>query len=191
MRATTLSAFLLSTLIGAPAMAQTTVEESQPPRVQGEQLTRLPGLSAFDPAEASDESLGVTLRSVRIIASPGATSAADVPDEIDIDAIIAKYVGQPISLKGLFDLRNEIVRAYINAGRAFVVGTIPPQEISNGSVDIIVTESVLEAKKVEGLVFSDEDYILSNVSAQEGETVDTDHETARSYIETAGARTDA
>ena len=174
MRATTLSAFLLSTLIGAPAMAQTTVEESQPPRVQGEQLTRLPGLSAFDPAEASDESLGVTLRSVRIISSPGATSAADVPDEINIDAIIARYVGQPISLKGLFDLRNEIVRAYIDAGRAFVAGTIPPQEISNGSVDIIVTESVLEAKKVEGLVFSDEDYILSNISAQEGETVDTD-----------------
>lgn len=174
MRATTLSALLFSSLLGVQAAAQSTVEESQPQRIEGNQIARLPGLSAFDPAEASDESLGIILRSVRIIASPGATAPADIPDEIDIDAIIAKYVGEPISLKSLFDLRNDIVRAYIKAGRAFVAGTIPPQEISNGSVDIIVTESVLEAKKVEGLVFSDEDYILSNINAQEGETVDTD-----------------
>ena len=174
MRATTLSAFLISCLFGTQAVAQTTVEESQPPRVQGEQLARLPGLSAFDPAQASDESLGVILRSVRIVSSPGASQEAEIPEGIDIDAIIAKYVDQPMSLKSLFDLRNDIVRAYINAGRAFVAGTIPPQEISNGSVDIIITESELEAKLVEGLLFSDEDYILSNISAQEGKTVDTD-----------------
>ena len=152
MRATTLSAFLISCLFGTQAVAQTTVEESQPPRVQGEQLARLPGLSAFDPAQASDESLGVILRSVRIVSSPGASQEAEIPEGIDIDAIIAKYVDQPMSLKSLFDLRNDIVRAYINAGRAFVAGTIPPQEISNGSVDIIITESELEAKLVEGLL---------------------------------------
>lgn len=174
MRATTLSAFILSSILVFPAAAQSPLEESQPPSVQGEQLARLPGLSAFDPSDASDESLGITLRSIRIIAAPGDTAAADIPDEINIDAIIADYVGKPISLKGLFDLRNDIVRAYIKAGRAFVAGTIPPQEISDGNIDIIVTESVLEAKRVEGLVFSDEDYVLSNVRAQEGATVDTD-----------------
>lgn len=174
MRVSFFAAFVSSLALGVNAYAQAPIEESQPPNLQRNQLLTLPGLSAFDPAEASDESLGVNLQSVKIVSAPGASAAQSVSaDGIDIDAIVAPYIGQPISLKSLFAIRDDIIRAYIKAGRAFVAGTIPPQEISDGVVEFIVTESVLEAKKVEGLVFSDEDYILDNISANEGETVDT------------------
>lgn len=175
MRVPVLAALISSLALGTSAFAQASLEESQPPNLQGNQLVSLPGLSAFDPAEASDESLGVTLRSVEIVSAPSALAEQSISaDGVNIDAIVAPYIGEPISLKSLFAIRDDIIRAYIKAGRAFVAGTIPPQEISNGVVKFIITESVLEAKKVEGLVFSDEDYILDNVSAQEGETVDTD-----------------
>lgn len=175
MRVSILAALVSALTLSASSFAQTTLEENQPPNLQGSQLVSLPGLSAFDPAEASDESLGVTLRSVQIVSAPGDLGTRSVSEDgIDIDAIVAPYIGEAISLKSLFAIRDDIIRAYIKAGRAFVAGTIPPQEISSGVVKFIITESVLEAKKVEGLVFSDEDYILDNISAEEGETVDTD-----------------
>lgn len=175
MRVSLLAVLMSSLTFGCSAYAQAPIEESQPPNLQGNQLPTLPGLSAFDPAEASDDSLGVILKSVRIVSAPGKLANRSISaDGIDVDAIIAPYIGKPISLQSLFAIRDDIIRAYIKAGRAFVAGTIPPQEISDGVVELIVTESVLEAQKVEGLVFSDEDYILGNISAEEGETVDTD-----------------
>ncbi|MEW7008142.1 ShlB/FhaC/HecB family hemolysin secretion/activation protein [Lentilitoribacter sp. EG35] len=172
-------------LLGSTSVFAQFVEESQPPRLQGEQLLRLPGLGAFDPAEASDEPLGITLKGVRIISDPNDLvssggfagidiNSVEVPEGIDLEAALKPYLGKSVSFKSLFAMRDDIIRAHIKAGRAFVAGTIPPQEISSGVIQIIVTESVLETKRVEGLVFTDEDYILDNIGAEEGETVDTD-----------------
>jgi hypothetical protein len=94
MRVSFLATLISSLMLSTSAFAQTVVEESQPPSLQGEQLLRLPGLSAFDPADASDESLGVNLKSIKIVSAPGhVTSQSITEDGIDFDAIVAPYVG--------------------------------------------------------------------------------------------------
>ena len=171
-------------LSGTTALSLTKLEESTPPAVQGKQLLALPGSASGDTADASSEPLGVNIIGIKIIDRPDELRSAsstkgvdvsniDIPNGVNLDSILAPYVGKPISFKVLLEMRDDILKAYRSSGRAFVAATIPPQEISGGIVQIIVTESVLEAKKVAGTVFSPEDYILDNISAQEGETVDT------------------
>ncbi len=177
--------YCLVAICAPQAFAQTVVEENQPRERVGEQLVKLPGLDRLAPVDVSDAPFGVALRGIVILGDPQDValsraskgvdlSGIELPAGIDPSSILEPFLGQQISLRLLVTLRDAIVRSYIDAGRAFVAGTIPPQEISNGVVQIIISESVLEEKKITGLRFSDVSHIRTNIRAQVGEVVDTD-----------------
>lgn len=166
------------------AFAQTTIEQNSPPQIEGQQLLKLPNSGDLDAAETNDEPLGINIIGVKVLSNPDELRSAafaigintdniDPPNGVDLSGALAPYIGKPMSFKLLFEMRDEIVRAYRSAGHAFVAAIIPPQEISGGVVQIIVSESILEAKKVEGTVFSPDDYILDNIAAEDGDTIDT------------------
>ncbi len=179
-------ALALAAAVAVPAgQAQQRLEESRPELRQGPQLDRLPGTLELDPATASDEPLGTDLRGITLLRDPAAMKTAvtragldlggvNVPPEVDLQAALQPFLGRPLSLRLMVELRVAIIRAYRDAGYALVAVIVPPQEISSGAVRVMVSQFRLAERRVEGTDWSDKDDILDAVRARPGEVIDTD-----------------
>ena len=179
-------ALVLAAAVTAPAgQAQQRLEENPPELRHGPRLDRLPGTLELDPAGASDEPLGTDLRGITLVRDPDGMKAAvtragldlggvNVPPEVDLRAALQPFLGRPLSLRLMVELRVAIIRAYRDAGYALVAVIVPPQEISSGAVRVMISQFRLAERRVEGTDWSDEDDILDAVRARPGEVIDTD-----------------
>ncbi|WED63422.1 ShlB/FhaC/HecB family hemolysin secretion/activation protein [Synoicihabitans lomoniglobus] len=125
------------------------------------------------------------LKGVRVIADPSrleSASAARV-DPIQIDGVpsldhrsghelLQLVLGRPASMESLNRLRDAIRLLLAQSGRAFSSVILPPQDITEGYLQIVVIESVVGEVRVEGSKhFSAQSY-LSRLEQKTGEAVD-------------------
>jgi len=67
-----------------------------------------------------------------------------------IDAILAKHKGSGLTLKGIEQAKNELEKAYRDAGYPTVLVTIPEQTIEGGTVRLLVVEGRIGSISVTG-----------------------------------------
>ncbi|MFC3226482.1 ShlB/FhaC/HecB family hemolysin secretion/activation protein [Marinibaculum pumilum] len=137
-------------MAGTPAHAQTApaLERNLPLDLPGEGRIEL---DAAAPAEVSDAPIGVSLAGVRLeglaagrvrtgggpaVAAPPAPgiTVVDVDGvaEADLKAALGRFLGQPLSLRLIEEIKAAVVAVYRRSGRPFVSVTPPEQDISSG-----------------------------------------------------------
>ena len=114
----------------------------------------------------------------------GAAPAAGAADIIDDHApdgarakagrILRRFIGQPLSRKRISQIEAEIVKAYRRAGLPFVDVSTPPQDISDGRLQIRVVEFRLGGVKVIGTTAADAAHIKGDLRAPLGQPIEAD-----------------
>lgn len=80
-------------------------------------------------------------------------------------------LGQPISLALLRQLANEVVLSYRRAGRPLADAAVPEQNISHGTVQVIILEARLGQVSVEGANYFSPERIRAAVRSRPGEPI--------------------
>ena len=178
-----LAGLALSTT-GTSVLAQA-VETNPAQILIGEQSGALP-----DPdlsVSGDDMPLGVVLRSIVIVDSaqtPGlvrssvrgidVSKAADELKSPRLTMRLTGFLNRPLSRKLISEITVTVTRYMRDIGRPLVAVTVPPQEVTDGSLQVSVREYVLAEKRAEGNERTSDSYILGTVRAQRGEPVDSE-----------------
>lgn len=168
----------LSLLAGAaillPALAFDGVADAQATERYQQGINRGPAQPVrLTPQAAADGSkdeteLVSTLKGVIIVHDPSGVNQSGVsgsgvvsdPETVPagVNAAAATFVGSPVSFASLDQLTRAMVIAYRKAGRPVVNVVVPPQDISNGVLQIIAVVGRLGEVKVEGETSNPEYY---------------------------------
>ncbi len=179
--------FLLvtSTLLPAVSFAPAHAIERHPaPLPSAEKTSRLPGDTSLT-ANEDTTPLGVNLRGIVIETSPkaGSSSGSGVIFKTEdplinnkaLNSALSHYVGQALSPVIISAIRNDIVLHMRANDRPLVAVIVPPQDISTGTLTVIVIPYSVGEKSVERVATdyerTDEQYVLDNVRAEAGDPV--------------------
>lgn len=111
-------------------------------------------------ADASSDAtpLGMALGSIAIgdgatvaPAAPGAVVLATARPMPRLEARLRPYLGRPLSLRLIADIKAEVARAWRDAGYPFVHVSAPEQDLSEGRLVLRVAEYRLGTARVEGV----------------------------------------
>ena len=133
-------------------------------------------------AEVTDETVLIdSLEGVVIVHDPqsvnvsGAASSGVVADDelvpAGVSAAANKYVGSPVSLASLDRMTRDMVLAYRKAGRPVVNIVVPPQDITNGVIQIVAVVGRLGNVTVEGNA-ANPDYYTEGFQIASGEVIE-------------------
>lgn len=141
-----------------------------------EMLARRPG----------EEVIMAELKGIRIVSKESdlVETLVDLPKPVVIEgvptldndfgkAVAQAFLGQPASLESIERLRVALRVSLTMNGRAFSVVYIPPQDITEGFLQIVVVESTVSELRVEGNKYFSEDSYLSRFKQAAGEAVDS------------------
>lgn len=171
--------------VAAPAQAQLgTVERNLPPAVTGARAELSPGVTL--PVTEDDSPLGVDLSGIRLLDIAG--EVQDVPDRgisvADVDGVqpeylekaLSSFVGKPLSRRLIGEIQATVANVYRNAGRPFVAVTPPPQDISDGVLQLRVIPfrlGAVSARVADGSPAASQDAALAaRLRAEQGELID-------------------
>lgn len=120
-----------------PPAAEPQAEPAPPSASTAVVLRSLTGL-VFLPDQASLQTAGVPSDS----AWPTGIATAGLPllAAPDFTVQLAPFIGRPLTMAGLQDITTRVTAWYRAHGRPFVAVTTPPQNISTGVVQVVVTE---------------------------------------------------
>lgn len=90
----------------------------------------------------------------------------------ELDKIGSDYVGRKVDFSDLQKLLAAINDLYTSKGIPTGIATLPPQQVTNGTVKIKLTEGKLEKMTVTGNVQTYPGYILKRVDQPTGEVLD-------------------
>lgn len=164
--------------------------EQNPARIlAGNQITSLPG-ATVEAGELDGTSLGVSLKGIVIVsdnsAVRNAVSSTGVVVHSDnalltdpeLATLLAPFVGQPLSQRLIGEVRDAITNYMRDNNRPLVAVIIPPQEVTSGSVQLLVVPFVVGDKRVErvatGHQTTSEDYVLEQVRLGRGDEIAAD-----------------
>lgn len=104
---------------------------------------------------------------------PGITIAGlRVPKEEALKKALASSLGKPLTQGDLTLLRHTILRHFHAANNHLVMVTLPQQSISDGIVELVVTQSLLGEVKVKGASWSKPAAIADMIQLRPGEPID-------------------
>lgn len=179
--AATLAALLAAYSPGsAPAQ---TVEENAAPIVQGDQLRGLPAPASN--AVTDDTPFGVDLARIRIVTDPNAAAGPNAPEAIDLSGAgpllndealrrrLNSYLGAPMTRRMIAAIQADVTAFLRDRNRPLVSVAPPPQEISDGSLTLLVTLFQLGDVKTEGNAWSPDAHLTGAIRAPAGEPVDS------------------
>ncbi len=89
----------------------------------------------------------------------------------DFPAVVAPYIGQPVTLKSLAQMTRAIVAYYRDHDRPVVNVYVPEQTITSGYVQVVVVESRVEKVEATGAKWFSNDMLLHQVSLRPGEPI--------------------
>lgn len=92
----------------------------------------------------------------------------------ELDAIAADYVGRPITFNDLQAMVAAVNDAYLTAGVVTALAILPPQEISDGILQVRLIEASIHKVDTSELTMTREDFMRANISLTEGEKPDYD-----------------
>ena len=90
-------------------------------------------------------------------------------DAEDFRAAVAPYVGRPLLLSDLDEIRSLARAQYVKAGKPFLDVSAPPQNVTSGVVQIVVTQYRLGAVTVSGANHFSDDVIRRPLTLKEGD----------------------
>lgn len=177
---------VLATLgLSLSAHAQT-YEQLAPKTPAAAPVPALPDLSATGAATMPDADavLAPVLRGVVFVAGSNAIQPEGVnTDGIRIDsvpfletgefrALAEPYLGQPLTLRALNRLTRDVVLHFRRHGRPVVDVLVPEQNVSNGTVQILIVEGRLGTVRTEGNTWFTTEQISSSVRAPAGDVIE-------------------
>ncbi len=183
---------IVAVLIVAPALFATGVAHAAPPPTAPAIERNLPPPPPSNPTEiapgpaplASDDAtpLGPTLSAIVILGpkddpKKDVTQAVDTSDVARLDngqahALLAQFIGRPISKKLVGEIAAQIVLYYRAAGFPFVSVTTPPQEITRGTLQFRVVEFMLHGVRIAGNTETPPEFLLSRLRVRSTEPID-------------------
>lgn len=179
---------LVSLALSAPAMAQSP-ERNTARILAGDHISALPG-STVDVSVLDSTPFGFDLAGIVIVSSQNAVRSSASASGITIrsenthltnPALAARlkpFVGRPLSQRLIGEVRDEITQYMRANNRPLVAVIIPPQEVTSGTVQILVVPFVVGEKRVErvatGYETTSEDYVLDNVRIGQGDEIAAD-----------------
>lgn len=96
-----------------------------------------------------------------------------IPEENKFKRDMEKYLGDPVTLGRIEEIRNDIVRFYNQHGISLVAVSVPPeQKISSGVLHFVIVDGKLGEIKVEGARYFDPRKIKEQISLKKGQTID-------------------
>lgn len=169
----------------SPSLAQT-VEEHPAPLTFGPQTTTL-STSALASRPGDPTPFGINLAGIAVVdanahgnqarslTSGGVDTslAGPIAQAAGFRAIMAQYIGQPLSYKLISAIEADITRFYRDNGRSLVNVTVPPQEITGGVLQVNVNTFVLETTRVEGTTAAAQGFVNRQIRLRPGQDVDT------------------
>ncbi len=168
----------------APGRAQTyeQVAPKTPAVAAVPALPEPPGADA--PATAADDRVLVpVLRGLEFVANPDAGRRDPVAVEglritgialletAEFRALATPYLGRPLTLRALNRLTRDVVIYFRRHGRPVVDVLVPEQNVSTGTVQILVVEGRLGRVRVEGNKWFTAGQISSAIRARPGEVI--------------------
>ena len=105
-------------------------------------------------------------------AAPVSIQHASDATRARIEVALRRFVGQPLSRKRISQIETAIVQAYRHAGLPFVDVSTPPQDISDGRLQIRVVEFRLGKVKVIGTSAGDAAHIKGALRVEAGQPVE-------------------
>ena len=81
------------------------------------------------------------------------------------------YIGNPVSMRTLSQLKRDIIIFYRDNDRPVVDVVLPEQDVTNGVIQLVVIESVLDRKRVTGNKYFSEKALLRQMTIKEKETI--------------------
>ncbi len=115
--------------------------------------------------KASNASVTFQLNNIEV-------SKSDILTVEELDLIFRRYIGRIITLNDLNKLLDEINDLYKLKGYLAAKALLPPQKISEGSVQIRLIEGRVGALEIEGNDSTNDDYILEQLALSSGDLVD-------------------
>ena len=105
-------------------------------------------------------------------ASPVVLTAANIPDSDALACKLAALIGRPIG-KPLLDAISSIVTAHMrSAGRPFVEVGFPPQDVTDGTLRIVITQCRVGRIAVDGNRWTPAQAIAARSGLAPGSTID-------------------
>lgn len=86
---------------------------------------------------------------------------------------LSPFIGKSVSLSRLDDIVREIVLAYRASGSPVVDAYVPNQDITTGTVQVVIVEGKVGDVRVEGNCWFKDEQILSSVEVSKDSTVDS------------------
>ncbi len=181
-----LSAMVLSVAFGGVAATQV-IEKHPAKTAQGKTSQNLP----YPTLKGShdDSEFGVQLKQLVVVDTRVSSDMTSFADSVDLSRLgdllqsaslrthLQTFIGQPLSQKLMFDIRAAVTQHYRAINRPLVVVTVPPQELTNGRLQIDVLPFKLGEKKVEtngsAKVWTPSEYINRNMRVEEGDDIDS------------------
>ena len=90
-------------------------------------------------------------------------------DSDDFRAAVAPYIGRSLLLSDLDEIRSLARAEYVRAGKPFLDVSAPPQNVTSGVVQIVVTQYRLGAVTVSGAQHFSDDVIRRPLTLKEGD----------------------
>lgn len=169
----------------ASASAQTyeQVAPKTPPPAPAPKLPDGPESTA--PARPADDRVIVpALRGLSFLTDRGALQPQGLTTEglsvagdrlmetAEFRALVTPFLGQPLSLRALDRLTRDVVLYFRQHSRPVVDVLVPEQNVSSGTVQILVVEGRLGEVRVEGNKWFSNEQIISSVRARPGEIIE-------------------
>ena len=158
------SFFIFGILLAGQSFSQTTadkeavqrraenIQRQEQERIQRDQdearrpIERIDGIDTRSLQPKVDvPALGASCRDIREIVIKGATKLPDWKRE----RTISNFTGRCLNVGDIESLLAEITRYYIDDGFVTVRAYLPPQDLSEGHLDILVIEGVVESISIE------------------------------------------
>lgn len=149
-----------------PSMPETyvaAIEQAIQPYLDDVLVDRLNGIVFVDSPEKVDTA-GVKLDGVVAPALPDLQKA-------EFKAIASKYLGKPITLRSLNELNKEVVAYYEANDYPVVDVVVPEQDITTGTVQLVVLQARRGEVEVEGNRFFSTGLLASQVRTEEGRII--------------------
>lgn len=113
-------------------------------------------------AEVEGEPItSVQVKSVNLIGNT-------ILEEAEWQEAVEPYINREVSLEKLYEIRTEITNLYVAKGYTSSGAFIPPQEVTDGSIEVVAIEGELERIEIEGLDRLNESYVRSRLERAAG-----------------------
>ena len=127
-----------------PAMAQVpteaqpgVVDRPVPPRAPPELKKKPVQIERLTPKREAVPDAGVVVATIKKINFKGMSVIA----EADLQAAVAKYLDRPITRGEMAQLKFDVTRLYYDRGFILVRAVTPPQDLTDGVLDVVIYEA--------------------------------------------------